>query len=128
MRFSLIGAMLETAPHLPQSLVTPEAFAGLSTIAKRTPPVMSSFGFECRLRAGQGAVDLGFPVPPDEGREILASGKLARRFRRSEVWRRICALCARWIDPASPMHRWISRTHRTSRPRARSGSTRASTR
>jgi len=107
MLFSLKDAFRGVAPELSEALVTPDARSTLQAIAKRLPPVMTSFGFECRLQEGASAVDLGFPVEANEGRDLLARGEVSRPLREDDAWRRIRALCERWSDPDSAMHRWV---------------------
>lgn len=76
------------------------------------PERIESFGFECRLREGSDAVDLGFSViPANGGRDALAGLLSDRRVERavqaSEAWRRLRELALCWRDGSSSLYTWV---------------------
>lgn len=105
--FVLEDGIRAVEPFFPKKLFDRDARRALRRIARRMPPVMTAFGFECRLRKGEPTVDLGFPVEPNGGREQLAHGKLRRGLREDAAWQRVRALCIRWAETDSLLHTWV---------------------
>jgi hypothetical protein len=112
-RAPLRAAFRVSAGELPPALVDAGALARLERIVAGAPDAATAFGFECRLEAGDGTVDLGVAVAPGNGgREVLAglAGDLGleRALAGDARWGRIRDFARRWSHPESTLHSWVS--------------------
>ena len=93
------GYIAVVAPHLPPSIVTPDALARIRAVAGQLPPC-SLAGLELRLRDDQPNVDFFVRLPyvnPDLPSSVMAS----------PAWRSVKTVCDAIADPSNPLHRQI---------------------
>ena len=98
---SLASTLDVAAPFLPPALVSASALARIRGLGERVQaPLAQVVGLECRL-GPQDQIDVAFGVR-SPGRELLAgrrsNSEIATLKQFDPVWRRIGALCERWID------------------------------
>ena len=96
-------------PHIPDQLVSPEAFSHVKTITSLLPAAMSSYYVECRLAVNTTQVDfLTCVTAPDGGRDILvgqsAKAGLPDIFLVHPLWHRAHDFFRQWADPTSVLH------------------------
>ena len=99
-------------PHIPDQLVSPEAFSHVKTIASLLPAAMSSYYVECRLAVNTTQVDfLTCVAAPDGGRDILvgqsAKAGLPDIFLAHPLWHRAYDFFRQWADLSSALHEQI---------------------
>jgi hypothetical protein len=97
---------------LPSVLLSPTASARVTRAAAVVPRAMSSFGFECRLHAGDESVDIGISVEPTNGGAAVLAGQLADEQLalaacHHDAWRRLQSFAARWVECPSPLRTWV---------------------
>jgi hypothetical protein len=98
--------------HAPPPLIGTGDRGRLADLARQLPNVMSGFGLECRLRAGDDRVDFyGSIGAQGNGRQALAGFcpvvRPAACEGGDETWSRLGAFARRWADPTSPLHEGI---------------------
>lgn len=109
MRPTLAEAFAVLAPDLRAPLFGESARQTLARLVTRVPDVWSSFGFECRLGASAGEVDLGLSVTPDACAALEGPGggpRLERAVANDRSWRRLRDFVLRWRDPSSTLREW----------------------
>lgn len=84
-------------------MISERSRRGLQRIARAVPGPVHSFGFECRLNAGDDRVDLGIAVTHaiDERRRLERA-----QLPDDERWLRIGRFAREWSRVGSPLHEW----------------------
>ncbi len=96
---SMDGYIAVVAPHLPPSIVTPDALARIRTVARQLPPC-SLAGLELRLRDDRPNVDFFVRLP-------YVNPGLPSSVMASPAWRSVQTVCDAIADPSNPLHRQI---------------------
>ena len=98
-----VELLLGIAPALPSALIGSRFVQRSVRVARALPPIADAIGFECRLRASTGRVDLGVSIPSP--RRWLTMSPRIPAWPAS--WARIAAFFERWRDPRSRLPKWI---------------------
>jgi hypothetical protein len=100
------------ARDVPAELATPDNLARWGAILKSLPPIARDVGFECRLKSGRGAIDVGISVTPLDD----SSEPLSEQLQHAPVpevhdvcghWNRISAFARTWEDTTSDWARRV---------------------
>ena len=113
--FSLAGTLDAMRRHLPDALVSADAFEyAKAAVEHVAAEITSGIYFECRLQHGSPRVDLVIAVHADGGARLAAtSGHEAPGCLHVQpAWRRLSAFCRRWTAPTSSLqelvdHLWL---------------------
>lgn len=103
MRFDPGGMLERLRPWIPPELVTPEALARVSSVARLLSPA-SCCGMECRLGEGSTRVDFMACATVEDGSRELLAAHGASLVRSAPAWSRVAELSTSWATPGSPLH------------------------
>jgi hypothetical protein len=87
------------------SLIGEREAVAIAAIARAIPDLGDVFGFECRLRGEQAAVDLGICVRRRRSGTAFAVGRPLQS--RDDAWARLGEFLAAWSDQGSTLDAWI---------------------
>jgi len=110
MSYDLADLLAASRADLREPLCGPAAWEALERLSHAAPDGASQFGFECRLAAGEDAVDLGLAVAAGDPAAARLAGHPATArdvVPTSPAWRHLRAFAAAWTATGSALGRAI---------------------